>query len=222
MVISGIIRKVDIINGYIYCRYMNCYKKEKNTSYYNICNRLNFTECKGDMREDRDYLININKKFPDSIGSKYVEYVGFPNSFKAEDFDIIKKIFGELDYKKPGKNTLVIHLRIGDTIHNSNYTYKIEYYNKLLEKIKNNNNIKYIDIVTGSHFNTNIRESSQYINKIKDIFERYYPTEIIITKNPDKDFYYMCHSNYFAKSGGGYSDLISKYLQKENKYVYNI
>ena len=32
------------------------------------------------------------------------------------------------------------------------------------------------------------------------MFEKYYPVEVVLTKNPDKDFYYMSHSKYFANS----------------------
>ena len=80
----------DIIKGYIYCRYINCYNIKKDSSYYNTCNTLNYINCEENVKEDRDYLTNININFPNSIGSKYVNYVDFPNSFKHEDFDIIR------------------------------------------------------------------------------------------------------------------------------------
>jgi hypothetical protein len=38
-----------------------------------------------------------------------------------------------------------------------------------------------------------------------------------LTKNPDKDFYYMAHSKFFAKSGGGFSLLVTNYLKHDKK-----
>ena len=38
--------------------------------------------------------------------------------------------------------------------------------------------------------------------------------KVVLTKNPDKDLYYMCHSHFFANSGGGFSRIITNYLKE--------
>ncbi len=174
------------------------------------------------------YLRDINKNYPNSFGSKYVQYSGYPKSFKKNDYDILEKIFNEYNYDKPDNNTLVVHLRLGDVLNTSktdyiNYYYSYDYYHKLLEKIKKNNNIKKVDIVTGLHYNTMLKESNDRLNIIRNIFEENYPVNIIITNNPDKDLYYMCHSKYFCRSGkeGGYTNIISNYVKRnKNNIVY--
>jgi hypothetical protein len=211
----------DIYRGFFYCSYRNC----ENLPLQGICsNNSNLHEdikkgkCLDWMKNEwpLNYLENIDKLYPDSYASKYVRYSGFPNSFKIEDTNILKKILNESSYNKPSENTLVIHLRLGDVVKDTNYSYDILYYKELYEKIKNNRKIKKVDIVTGLHKNENIKESSDKLNEIKHIFDNDYPTEVIITKNPDKDLYYMCHSKFFSRSGGGYSDIICDYLSKDN------
>jgi len=178
--------------------------------------------------ENLYYLRDINKNYPNSFGSKYVQYSGYPKSFKKNDYDILEKIFNEYNYDKPDNNTLVIHLRLGDILNTSkthyiDYYYSYDYYRKLLEKIKKNDNIKKVDIVTGLHTNKLVKESNDRLNIIRNIFDENYPVNVIITNNPDKDLYYMCHSKYFCKSGksGGYTNIVSHYVKKnKNNVVY--
>ena len=146
---------------------------------------------------------------------------------KFEDFKTIRKIFRGFKYKKPDKSTLVIHLRLGDTVSNvygDEYSYSIDYYRQLFNKIKRNKKIKKIDIVTGLHRNVYIKKSNKILNQIISIFRETYPVNVLITKNPDKDFYYMCHSKFFANSGGGFSLLITNFLKqdKTNKIYENV
>ena len=179
----------------------------------------------GDRNSAKNYLINVSKLYPESYASKYLKYVEFPKSFKIKDLDILKKIFVESTYGKPSEDSLVIHLRLGDALNDKykdNYSYNIDHYHKLYEKIKNKVEIKRVDIITGLHKNEKTKESNDKLNEIKNIFSKTYPTEIIITKNPDKDLYYMCHSKYFARSGGGFSELVVDYLkQDKNNIVYD-
>lgn len=173
-----------------------------------------------------DYLRDIEINYPNSFGSKYVKYSGYPREFKENDYDILERIFNEYNYKKPDNKTLVVHLRLGDVLNPKRQDFKgyhhtNEYYYELLKKIKNKD-IKKVDIVTGLHKNEYIKESNIRLNEIKNIFEKKYPTDIIITNNPDKDLYYMCHSKYFIKDGGGFSRIASEYVKKKNNIVYTI
>ena len=104
----------------------------------------------------------------------------------------------------------------------STFFYDTDYYYELLEKLKHNKNIKKVDIVTGLHKNVNVKESNDRLNKIRNIFEENYPVNVIITNDPDKDLYYMCHSKYYSKSGGSgeFTRIISEYVKRNNNIVY--
>jgi len=166
----------------------------------------------------KSYIQQIHTNFPNSIASKYVKMVGFPNNYKIEHIPTIRKIFSSFTYKKPKPSTLVIHLRLGDvlsTYYGNTYAYGYEYYEELLQRIKRNKKIKQIDIVTGLHTNTYVKPSNKMLHRLVKLFEESYPVKVILTKNPDKDFYYMCHSKFFASSGGGFSRLIESYVKKQ-------
>ena len=186
-------------------------------------NKVNIEWCKKNKEvwadhnnKKESYLNGLHKNFPNSIASKYIKNVGYPGKYKIKDFNVIKKIFNELDYKNPDKSTLVIHLRLGDVLSKkyiNDYVYNTEYYKELFEKIKINKFIKKVDIVTGLHKNVFVNASNIRLNKIVKIFSEKYPVKVVITKNPDKDFYYMCHSKFFVGAGGGFSQLVSDYLK---------
>ena len=175
---------------------------------------------------DYNYLTNVKNRWPDSIGDKYLRYVGFPQKYDRLRYDIIDKILQEMNYDKPGNDTLVVHLRLGDTVKmwqkntvdfwmkdKNHYVKDPEYYRRLIPQIKKNRDIQTIDIVTGAHLDEDLDESNKYLDHIVDIFKNDYNVNVKITNNPDKDFYYMCHSKYFCPSGGGYSNLIQHMVQ---------
>jgi hypothetical protein len=181
---------------------------------------------------DYNYLTNVKKKWPDSIGDKYLRYVGFPQKNERLNYDIIDRILREMNNVKPDKNTLVIHLRLGDTvtiwnqgivenwmINKNHYVKGPEYYKNLIPILKQNKDIHTINIVTGAHLDEDLNESCKYLDHIIDIFKNDYTVNVKITNNPDKDFYYMCHSEYFCPSGGGYSNLVKSMVQKYNKHI---
>ena len=175
---------------------------------------------------DYNYLTNVKNRWPDSIGDKYLRYVGFPQKYDRLRYDIIDKILQEMRYDKPCNHTLVVHLRLGDTVKmwqkntvdywmedKNHYVKGPEYYKNLIPVIKQNKDIHTIDIVTGAHLDEDLDESNKYLDHIVDIFKNDYNVNVKITNNPDKDFYYMSHSKYFCPSGGGYSNLIQHMVQ---------
>lgn len=226
----------DVIHGYFACWDSICLHKD-NPNVEHTCENIDFDVdedwCQGhksvwtDPKDiNKSYIQSINKNFPQSIASKYVKAVGYPKSYKVEDHETIKNIFQKFKYKKPDKSTLVIHLRLGDTIapeYEQEYSYNLKYYQKLLNRVKRNKQIKKVDIITGLHINVYVKESNERLNNIVHMFEKYYPVQVILTKNPDKDFYYMSHSKFFANSGGGFSLLVTNYLKhdKTNKIYEN-
>ena len=194
----------DIFSGYIY--------EEEN---------------EGGKHQNARYIDDISINYPNTFGSKYIEYNGYPEKYKKSDYNILERIFDESNFEKQDDKTLVIHLRLGDIFnpnvpHLTNYYYDIEYYNELLKTIKKNSDIKKVEIVTGLHKDIYIKESNDRLNDVRNIFESEYPVNVIITNDPDKDLYYMCHSKYFVKSGkmGGFSQIVANYVEKKNNVVY--
>jgi len=212
--------------------------------YYNIENMDNYNNYKsnnkkymyrlGDMVKSKEYRDqNIGYKlhynyFKNSIAVKYMQLTN-----KDNDYDTLLTIIK--DYKlnyNYDKNTLIIHLRTGDVIDNSGYTvnelldsYKkylntpfiyvkpYSYYEDKLIKIKKYN-IKNIILITGFHKNHNYSKSFDYIDKIKQFFEkRGYNVSTRIDEDPDDDFVIMCKSKYYIPSGGGFSRIISKMVE---------
>ena len=228
----------DVIYGHFICWNKVCLNKEiEDKELLNsLCEHLehdleNDTEkenniwCKqntdnwADPKNDkRGYLDTLHKNYPNSIADQYVSLVGYPDNYRVTDFDVLKSIFKKLNYKKPNKNTLVIHLRLGDVLSKkyiNDYVYNLSYYKNLLKRVKSNKKIKSVDIVTGLHKNVFVKKSNDYLNKIINIFNKDYKVNVVITKNPDKDLYYMCNSKFFANSGGGFSRLVTNYLKKQ-------
>lgn len=234
----------DIIMGHFICFNKVCLNKNiKKINVKKLCDNLEFFDrsntnpenvswCKKNIDTWSDksfpgesYLDIIPKKFPNSIGDKYIKSVGYPNTYKTIDFKTLKKIFKGLNYDKPDKDSLVIHLRLGDVLskkYRSAYVYNLDYYNDLLNKIVKNKNIKNVDIVTGLHKNVYVEASNNRLHSVINIFKKHYAVKVILTKNPDKDFYYMCHSKYFVSAGGGFSKLVTQFLKynKTSKIYY--
>ena len=224
----------DIFYGQLACWEDKCLSKN-NPEFEGSCDYVDFQFgkkwCKSwksiwadSEDKTKGYVEMIHTRYPNSIASDYVREVGYPDTFRIEDYKVIDKIMRRRKhFKKPDKSTLVIHLRLGDVLspyYGNVYAYDYDYYKELLTKVLRNKKIKKIDIVTGLHKNVFVKKSNQYLHKIVQLFKEHYPVKVVITKNPDKDFYYMTHSSYFASSGGGFSRLISEYLYTKRKKVY--
>jgi hypothetical protein len=225
----------DVILGRLACWASYCGANKNQYVEDETCDMVQFDLWKGwckDYKQEwtdpkkktRSYLAGLHTNFPNSIASQYIDLVGWPDDYQVEHHPTIKKIFKNFSFKKPTPSTLVIHLRLGDVVakdYGDEYAYTYEYYEKLFKRIQRNKKIKRIDIVTGLHKNVYVKQSNEILQKIVHLFETNYPVNVIITKDPDKDFYYMCHSKSFAPSGGGFSALITSYLKyKKNSTIY--
>lgn len=185
--------------------------------------------------EMRIMLISSYKHyFKNSIAVEYYE-----NTNRINNFLVLKEIVkkrGE-KIKLPGDDVLVVHLRTGDVIDLSknsvedfltnyvifkqtgiNYVKPLIYYKESLNFFPK---LKKVIIVTGSHKNLNDTKSKKYIEEIGSFFQK----EGMIVKyraggDADEDFVFMCHSKYFIKSGGNFSNIISNIVKLENGLVY--
>ena len=199
---------------------------------YRLGDIVNGYMIRSDDPKQKKYLKDISTRWPNSIADKYVKQSGYPKSYKMNDLHILQNILDGINYDKPDKNTLVIHLRLGDTVEmwkkgeiqswmngKTHYVKGPDYYKQLLPKLKEITDIHNIDIIVGVHYNIELDDSIEYLDNIVDIFKNDYNVNVKITNNPDKDFYYMCHSEYFCPSGGGYSNLVKSMVKLYNNEI---
>jgi len=209
-------------------------KKEtfiNNEERYRLGDMIRF---KIQRKKDNGYKYH-STNFPNSIAVQYMN-----TTDKENDMDTLLKIINKntnnnhLKYK----DYIVLHLRTGDIIesktHNKNkkgkdflsykinkYVNPISYYENILNELKKYTNLKNILIISGFHSKGNHKESLEYINGIEDFFKRKnYIIEKRINQDPDDDFLIMCNSKYFIKSGGGFSNIISKIVNKKKNKVF--
>ena len=162
------------------------------------------------------------------------------NKSKKKNIHILKKIVDNKikkeNIKIPDKNDIILHLRLGDSIkdyknnkfiyhkqyNGKSYATQIEKLHNLLPYVKN----KKIIIIYGKHFKFNEKNNKLnelYLKKIKLFLKsNNIKFEEKLSGNPDKDFMYMSKSKFFVKSGGGYSDLISRIVKLNNNNVIDI
>ena len=185
------------------------------------------------------------KNFPNSIVTEYILKTRNLKGSKSNRYSVLHKIVKSRTTPQliPNENTLVIHLRIGDVIDDSkssvdemlttykiytinerkwkgiNYARPFSYYKNIITNIKNLP-IYNIILIGGYHIAGDHSKSEEYVNKIKLFFEQHnYNVDTRINNDPDEDFIFMSNSTYFVESGGGYSELISKMVERNKKYV---
>ena len=204
-----------IINKNIYENLVN----EKKWQNYRLGDIL-----KGYFIKNKEYkyINSIEYRYPNSIGDKYLK------KKKKLDLQILNEILNEIkNKKKPNKNDIVVHLRLGDSLldfKNNKFTYlkyKHKTYaitlNKFEKTLKKLDNKKKIILVYGIHNSGGIKKkkfSEIYLKKIREILKKYnFKFQERNNFNPDDDFYFMTQSKTFIKSGGGYSGIISKIVK---------
>jgi hypothetical protein len=176
------------------------------------------------------------KHYPNSIA---VEYISRTDT--ERDLDVLYDIVRARTVPSliPDKNTLVIHLRIGDVIDGSKfsiddfldedneimgvkynkrgvqYVRPISFYKKIVQQIQNLP-IKKVILVGGFHIDGDHSKSLEYVKHIKNFFESHnYMVTERIDHDPDEDFIFMSNSTYFVQSGGGFSKLIADLVKNK-------
>lgn len=174
------------------------------------------------------------KHFPNSIATEYMLATN-----KSGDYDQLIKIINKRKPIIKLDNYITIHLRIGDVIEDSdksldeilhkytifnkrNYVKPIDYYDKIINKIKNYN-IKNVILIGGFHKKGNHQKSIDYVNYIQKYFiSKGYNCSKRIDNEPDDDFLIMCNSKYFVPSGGGFSNIIKNIVNIKGGTVIEI
>jgi hypothetical protein len=206
----------------------------KNVCYYRLGDMIKSNTLRSKLKGECCHKIF----FKDSIATEYMS-----KTSKEEELDILSEIIRKKSSQKllPNRDELIIHLRIGDVIDKVNisvddfvkdyqqkrgkgvpniqYVKPYIYYDNIIKKLpKNINNVV---LIGGYHRTGNHSKSIDYVNKIKLFFEnRGFNVNTRINNDPDEDFIYMSNSYHFVQSGGGFSNIINKILEKQSRITY--
>ena len=235
LLVIGILVACLYICRYLWNRYNRYNRYNQSYPIYDIYNGPEWDSYRlGDIIKgwltdnDPHYLKTVGKRWPNSIGDEYMKQVGYPQSFKKNDMQALRDVFSDMSHDTPDNDTAVIHVRLGDVMnfplnsvhHSDTYVRDVPYYKRMLKSIGEYPDIRKVRIIAGAHINENKAESSKLLHDIMGVFDGY-DIQLVLTHNPDKDFYYMCHSKYFVKSGGGFSNLIEKYVRNTDGIVFS-
>ena len=212
--------------------------KEDITNKYDILNEKWENYRLGDVvkgfffyTNDKKYLENLKIYYPNSIACEfYKKSNGVPNNDIL--FDII-----QTRSKYVTKTNCVLHLRLGDVVSNGNnpdelpliwqnqsskgsYNFGFYTYEKLVNYIKKNYNVDELTLIAGAHRNLNLDNSLIFLNKVKNLLiSNDIKVNIRIGNNPDDDLLIMCNTKIFCMAGGGFSKIISDYINYNNGIV---
>lgn len=147
---------------------------------------------------------------------------------KKSDYKLLLNIINrkekEYSYEIPDKNTLVIHLRAGDTVV-FNWFLKKDYKDLIEQKLKKNPNInkivfvcclQYGDYKEKNRWMYSIEKNNLNKIKIKKLFKKLlisFPNlkfDLISNREIDKDITFMVKSNFFISDKGNISKLIEE------------
>jgi hypothetical protein len=189
---------------------------------------------KGEWRWKRNGESYHYKNFPNSIASEYMRKTKEYNNIPII-LDIINRRSTSL--KIPDKNTIVIHLRVGDVIEDSKHSVEemlLEqtYYNKhswsnyvsplpyLVKKVKSCD-LKNIIIVAAAHQDISTFKSNLYIKSIQKYFQDLgYNVQLRVGGDPDEDVIFMSNAKYFIPAtGGGFTHLITEIVKNKGGKV---
>ena len=168
-------------------------------------------------------------KFKDSIANEYIN----KNVLNHKNTNLLLDIINNRTKDKNSyTDTLFLHIRVGDVICDFDHEYikqvngpltyaKVgdkSWWNGVLKYIKSNG-IKKVVIISGTHMNKCIKESSSYLlDRKKFLKERlpYLNVSFRLAQSPDKDLLTCAYVDHFITTGGGYGNLI-KEINKELK-----
>ena len=171
--------------------------------------------------------------YPNSIAVEYMK-----RTQHEKDYNTLISIINSRTVKRPGRFTLVVHLRCGDVLEKSPYSVEEHlqknrkynnglfyvktrnYYNRILSIVRNYD-IRNVEIISYYHNSKRYPKSIEYITSVRNIFGQKYITKIISGREPDFDLSYMSNSKYFVQSGGGFSRIIADLVQINNGIVLN-
>ena len=186
-------------------------------------------------RKYPSFLGNVNSKSDfnkiDKTGLK--KYVEENEESLKYDFELLKKIINERkkNIQSIDKNTLILHIRIGDVIcwyengkkgpgswENADHYSKqgnVEWWNGVVKYIIDNRITKII-IIAGEHRNMCLKKSADYlIDRTQFLKEK---TSVNIEHrlgdSPDEDIVLVSDATHFITTGGGYGEILNNIKKK--------
>jgi hypothetical protein len=195
----------------------------------------------GDDAEN--YIIKNKDKFKNTIGYKYI----INRKKKLNDIETLNNIIKNhcnINFT----NDCIVHIRTGDVLerltkqeiinrwnenNNNNNENKIpnywspdkyintkQYYISKIMKLKKLN-INKVIIISGSHYkHNNIKNSSYFIDIVKQFFkDNDIKVSLKLGSNPDDDLCLLYNSKYFIAGKGGYSRLLTDIVKFNDKII---
>jgi len=176
---------------------------------------------------NKEYLnkygdFSYHHTYKNSIASDYLK----ENKQNTPNYNLLNRLIKErVTDNNTYDDTLFLHIRVGDVIcefgkNNENKVYQEDYskinnnnwwLKEVIEYIKKNNISKVI-IVSGSHYNKCIKESTEYLINRKRFLIELIPNlkvEITIPKTPDQTLAMFYNVKHYKSTGGGFGRLIT-------------
>ena len=180
------------------------------------------------LRNDKWMPFVYATLFRGSIAHEYINRTSKSHDYQTL-YEIVKERRRNVKDLAP-KNTLIIHIRIGDAIDweypdpiddilsgkkPNRYSVSYDY---LDQKIKMIEHIKDVIIVGGYHTGGDHSRSEEYISKIeKHLKNKNLNVKTMIkshgSSNADQDLIWMSNSEYFVKSNGRFSNLVNRMVE---------
>ena len=205
---------------------LTCKSKQSDTKYtaYRLSDVVNGWIYKHQPQEYFDYPTN----YPNSIATTYM--------YKSNTFNDINVLNSIIPYSIA--TDINVHVRLGDVLidhvngmyifkHNSNKE-SYGYQPKDILNVCKRNDISKINLYYNFHKDPrlkhiNMKANFKYLEELCDMLKHNdVKVSLKNNSNPDIDFIEMCNSKIFVKSKGGFSDLISKIVEKRNNIVLEV
>jgi hypothetical protein len=187
-----------------------------------------FRDPKGKYYTDDFYdsVLYHEELYPGTIAS---EYIKLNKKLKTiSNFSLLNDIISKKQKNKNeiSKNTLILHIRVGDVMCNFKENERSTFHNKYTKKgdtlwwnsvlgYIDKNNINEIIILSGTHFNMCIKESSDYLIDRKNFLQKNRKNLKItfrIGHSPDDDILLCKNTKHFITTGGGYGELLKNII----------
>ena len=181
-------------------------------------------------RKKFEYLDSIERDLPNSIAAIYLKKTkSLPFNDRINNLEILEKIVDEKSKNAniPGENDLVFHIRLGDVILDfkegevvlslSSHGITIKDLKRLLKKVKKNTSADKVILIYGVHMTEiNQEANDKYLKAIKEVLKAYgFEIEEKNSMLPDDDFIYMSNAKTLITTGGGFSGLAGKIVEKK-------
>jgi len=160
---------------------------------------------------------------------------------KAIIDEVLRLRDGVAGFQKPGDDSMIIHLRLGDVVENSNddvatmlvkggvpeqsvVFVNVTGIKSAYELLSNAREagVPKVTIIGGSHKNVRPTKSLPYAECLRKTFETagYEVSLEVNSATPDQDFYRLSHAKHIVVSSGGYSRLVGRNAERHGGKIY--